>query len=249
MYTGFWLMENKGNNAFAFAERQEQIGGSPRIWVPPCVSGKISDMEIGTETAFAEIGENGEIQSFSGLKNFISTTFPSASQRAVPGVIFDNHNHAFYFWHEAWRQGILKKPTKLIHIDAHTDMKAPSEFLASEDAQDLKKVFEYTNFTLNVGNFIIPAIKTGLIDPEVVMVNSAAALEKYLPQNIPFTKDQSVILDIDLDFWNPELVSVDFSRSREFVQAWLQRADFVTIATSPFFIEQEKALEVLRRIF
>jgi hypothetical protein len=31
------------------------------------------------------------------------------------------------------------------------------------DSQDLQKVFEYTNFFLNVGNYIIPAEKEGLI--------------------------------------------------------------------------------------
>jgi hypothetical protein len=42
----------------------------------------------------------------------------------------------------------------------------------------LQKVFEYTNFALNVGNYIIPAEKQGLIS-ETIQIRSEDALKEY----------------------------------------------------------------------
>jgi hypothetical protein len=38
----------------------------------------------------------------------------------------------------------------LYHIDEHTDSRVPEKIISKEDAKDLNKVFEYTNFCLNV---------------------------------------------------------------------------------------------------
>jgi len=39
-----------------------------------------------------------------------------------------------------------------------------------------------------------------------------------------------------------------YSQSSLFTKKWIEKADLITIATSPFFIEQEKAIEVLHKI-
>jgi len=77
--------------------------------------------------------------------------------------LVDNHNHVFYFWYLARSQGIISDNTLLYHIDEHADTRDPGGYLLKPDSQDLQKVFDYTNFTLNVGNYIIPAEKEGLI--------------------------------------------------------------------------------------
>ncbi len=54
---------------------------------------------IGDEIVFEEV-ENGQIISCKGLKHFVrieKTLFPEM-------VIFDNHNHALFFWTDAIRR-------------------------------------------------------------------------------------------------------------------------------------------------
>jgi hypothetical protein len=46
----------------------------------------------------------------------------------------------------------------LFHVDEHADTREPEIFL--DKKATFKEVFDYTNFTLNVGNYIVPALKT-----------------------------------------------------------------------------------------
>jgi hypothetical protein len=52
-------------------------------------------------------------------------------------------------------------------------------------------------------------------------------------------------VDIDLDYFSQ---GFDDDIIRENVRFWLAKADIVTIATSPLFIEQEKALTILKSL-
>ena len=89
---------------------------------------------------------------------------------------FDNHNHAFYFWHLTRLQlPSLEFPATLIHVDQHKDSRIPAEILTPKQSFDLNEVFRYTNEILNVGNFIPPAFKTGLID-EIILIDSEKTL-------------------------------------------------------------------------
>jgi hypothetical protein len=58
-------------------------------------------------------------------------------------------------------------------------------------------------------------------------------------------KGGSVIVDLDLDYF-----SQGFDENETFatVRYWLAKADIITIATSPLFIEQEKALSILKSL-
>jgi predicted metal-dependent RNase len=55
-----------------------------------------------------------------------------------------------------------------------------------------------TNKTCNVGDFILPAITSGLIS-EVIMVNTENKLTTYSIPTIPY------LLDIDVDFWDSKM--------------------------------------------
>ena len=54
----------------------------------------------------------------------------------MPIYIFDNHNHALYFWYKEYFQNRFAKGVKLIHIDQHSDMK-PNEGKIDEKNLDL----------------------------------------------------------------------------------------------------------------
>gem|GEM_PF-4333401 len=68
----------------------------------------------------------------------------------------------------------------MYHIDEHADYRDPGEYLLKPDSLDNKKVFEYVNFSkINVGNYIIPAEKEGIIK-KTIQLRSSFALEEFL---------------------------------------------------------------------
>ena len=236
----FHITDNVGNNSFSFDKRK-----NPSIFVTDIQNGGLSDVQIGDEIVFEDFDENGILRSCTGLKHFIRTEHPDTGK---PIVIVDNHNHVFYFWHEARNVGFIKNGVTLIHIDQHKDTREPSEYLSAEDLENLEKVFDYTNSVLNVGNYIAPAVRDGLVG-EVVQINGENDLAKYVPEGATTSsrlQEQPIILNIDLDFWAPEMGYIDKNLSINFTKEWMTRADLITIATSPFFIEQDRAIEVLK---
>ena len=250
MYTKpFKITEDVGNNSFSFSKRI-----NPAIEVPSVIDGDINDLVIGNSVAFEDFesstgsdgAENGELKTCVGLKNFIRTAHPTTKK---PIIIVDNHNHVFYFWHEARNKGIIKDGATLVHIDKHKDTRKPETFLTREESKDLKKVFEYTNSVLNVGNYLPPAIKDGLIGNVILVTNELET--RNSPRRGPFGKTEtrnSIILNIDLDFWAPEMDYIDNKLKNDVTRKYMERADFITIATSPFFINQELAIKVIREL-
>ena len=213
----FYITGNYGNNAFSYEKRV-----NPQLYVPPVIEGDFSDLQVGGEVVFEDF-EDGKLRSCVGLRNFVKMDF-----WGTPGVVFDNHNHAFYFWHEAGIRGAT-----LVHVDQHKDTREPSEWF-KDDA------FKYTNEVLNVGNYIPPAVKCGTVN-EVVSITGNVGLDQEPRQG-------NVILNLDLDFFVPEM-EIDFVVARKFLREQAKVADLITVATSPFFIDQKKALEVFKMLF
>lgn len=77
--------------------------------------------------------------------------------KGIPVVIFDNHNHALYFWYEAYFRGILASKNTLVHIDEHSDLWSNENDIRENPT--LKQMFDFTNYSCNVGNYIQPAIR------------------------------------------------------------------------------------------
>lgn len=219
-----------GNNALSYERR----GSAPQLWVPPLVTGTFDDVKPGELVAFEDFDEHGVLQSCPGLAHFVRTDWDG-----VPTVIIDNHNHAFYFWMEAVDAGRVDPGATLIHIDQHRDMRIPEREYSGTTLAD---AFDYANFHLNVGNYIVPAERAGLIG-DMQMVTGADALSDFGMVERP-----NRILNIDLDFFAPEMGYIDFELIRRFITAHRRAASLVTIATSPFFIDQTAAIAALRKI-
>lgn len=227
----FYLTGKRGNNVFAYEDR----GDEPRLYVPSVIQGTLEDIVEGEEVVFADYDDESVLQNCKGLKHFVKTQF-----NGVPVVIVDNHNHVFYFWYEALEQGTLKRGASLVHIDAHKDMRRPEKLFAGGDLQE---VFRYTNEDLNVGNYIIPAQEDGLIG-EIQFVTGEAALE-----DPSFMERRNKILNVDLDFFAPDLDYIDFEKTKAFILEQAKTASLITVCTSPFFIEQKLAIDSLIDIF
>ena len=254
-----FLVGPTGNNAFDF-ERRSETNPEPTLRVAPLITfpnkkSALQNLGISTYPAF-EVFEDNKLKSFAGLKNFLLFPNPIAPTTAPtsPIFIFDNHNHAFYFWHIALHS--LHVPVKgksksytLIHIDQHKDSRFPATMLTTEQSADVNELFLYTKETLNVGNFIPPAVKTGLID-QVINIDSSTAVSEALAPGFPSRKKtfHAYILDIDLDFFAPELDYIAKAEKIALIKKLLPSASIVTIATSPFFLDQSKAIALIKEI-
>ena len=100
MYTTSQILHGPiGNNAFSYDQRINKS-----IYIPSIREGDFSDVRVGTQTVFEDMDENNILCSCRGLDYFIRTTWQD-----IPVIIFDNHNHALYFWYEALASGIISR--------------------------------------------------------------------------------------------------------------------------------------------
>jgi len=219
-----------GNNALSYDRR----GPTPSLWVPSLVQGTFDDVRCGDRVVFEDFDEHGVLHSCTGLAHLVKTVW-----NGVPAVVMDNHNHAFFFWNEARLEGRLGPDATLVHVDQHRDTRVPEQ---PYDGATLEDAFRYTNFHLNVGNYIVPSQQSGLVG-EIQMVTSEEALG-----NRAHISKRNKILNIDLDFFAPDMSYIDFDAAAAFIAAHLRTSSLVTIATSPFFIDQTEAIRVLQEL-
>lgn len=235
------------NNRLNWDERTNHT-----IVVPSLIEWMLDDVQIGENTVI-EWEVSGHIIAGKWLKHLVFL-----KNAKVPTWIMDNHNHAFAFWHEAYWKWWIKKWSLLVHIDQHTDLATPINFPAWKHPEESDEflVEEYTNTELTIADFIVPALATGLIS-EAVMVtgedrNGAGVFvwenEKLVKKSTQLTtknEGQTTIVDIDLDYFSQ---GFDDAKTLETTKYWIEKADIITIATSPLFIDQEKALSVLKSL-
>lgn len=256
----FYITQKVSNNAFNCEKRPHK-----KLYVPQLVEGTVDDVRLGAEIVFEDFNDEQNLHTCTGLEKFIKTTLGHA-----PAYIFDNHNHAFAFWCLEKQNGRLQDNALLIHIDQHKDTRVPEKFLSKENSADPKKVFEYTNTFLNVGNFIPAAQHIGLVK-EIIFLDSEYSLKemeerlrederllsgatplsgsdtRLAPARVPLPSE-NLILDIDLDFFAPESDYIGNDLKLAVIQKLLPKASIITFATSPYFIDQTRALKWLRRI-
>lgn len=227
----FWIEEPVGNNALSFERR----GPAPKLWVSSLTHGSLEDVALGETVVFEDFDEHGRLLSCTGLSHLVKTTWGG-----VPAVVVDNHNHAFYFWFEALLEGKLQPGAVLVHLDQHRDTRSPERSFSPTST--LTDAFHYTNFHLNVGNYILPAQQAGVVG-ETLLVTGEDGLSDFR-----LVGRENIILNIDLDFFAPEMSYVDFDLARRFVDRYLPTVSLITVATSPFFIDQRRAMTFLRRL-
>lgn len=160
-------------------------------------------------------------------------------------IVFDNHHYALYFWYEALSRGFLGRGNTLIHIDQHSDLWDNKNDIPNNKI-DLETMKQFVNEQCTVANYIQPAIRHGLIE-RVVRIEGENDIEKY--GNYEPELDESPILNLDLDFFAKELDYIDFEKKKQIILKFARKARLITVATSPFFIDQDRAIEYLRRVF
>ncbi len=229
------LTENLGNNAFAWERRWLEYMRDPILHIPAMIDGTLDDIRIGSEIVFEEV-EGGALRSCMGLESFVRLSDDI--------VIFDNHNHALYFWIDAVRQWILQSGFELIHIDEHSDLWSNEHVLDMDQAIISEKyAWEFTNLSCNVGNYIQPAITSGLVG-NMIRIENEYQIDAYMD----YIPSSNSVLNLDLDIFSAELEHIPEYKKIQIIRNLLQKVRYVTIATSPYFIDQWTALKKLHQI-
>lgn len=226
-YIGFYIDKPIGNNIFSYEERSNK-----KIYVPKLIEGTLDDVVVGNEVVFNEIDENIEIKA-KGLKNMVKYNLKDKDV-----YIFDNHNHALYFWIKSLKLNNFNKGCKLVHIDQHKDMREPENY--DVDMDNIDDVFRYTNEVLNVGNFIQPALKHSIFS-DVIIIDSSYGFNLDIQGEF--------VLDIDLDIFSKDMEYISYDLRINKIKELIKKAKVITIASSPFFIDQEYAIKVLKELF
>jgi len=71
---------------------------------------------------------------------------------------------------------------------------------------------------------------------------------KFLGQGMN-AHPKNIILNLDLDFFQPDLDFIDYELKKEVILDIAKKADMITISTSPFFIDQNLAIKVFKDLF
>ncbi|MCC0628339.1 UPF0489 family protein [Clostridioides sp. ES-S-0108-01] len=226
-YIGFHIKKPVGNNVFSYETREDKS-----IYVPKLISGTLNDVKLGDEVVFNEIEEGKEIKA-KGLENMVEYVLGNKKI-----YVFDNHNHAFYFWIRSLMKNEFTKGCKLVHVDQHKDTREPDNY--NVDINNMRDVFRYTNEVLNVGSFIKPALRYNVFS-ELIIIDSSYGFDLDI--------ESEFVLDIDLDIFSSDMDYIPFDFKLEKIQNLIKKAKVITIATSPYFINQEYAIKVLKELF
>lgn len=101
-------------------------------------------------------------------------------------------------------------------------------------------MFRYTNEILNVGSFIKPALKHNVFS-DVIIIDSSYGFDLEI--------EGEFVLDIDLDIFSKDMDYIPYDLKVSRIKDLIKRAKVITIASSPFFINQEYAIKVLKELF
>jgi hypothetical protein len=219
------------NNAFSNTRKRDR---NP-LEISPLKIAAFEELTVGKHVAFQDF-DGDDWMECKGLESAL-LSFESG----IPVYIFDNHNHAFYAWCEGLKASVFQSGAQLVHLDAHFDDSVPENTNVNLD--DLQSVWGYTNKTLQIASFIKPALDLGIFSKVLNYVESRDFTA--LPD---LSNEQEIVLDIDLDVFCDEMSHVTWSEKVNVIKHFLPNTKLVTMATSPFFIDQQRAIDIAKRL-
>ena len=93
---------------------------------------------------------------------------------------------------------------------------------------------------MNVGNFIKPSLKHKVFS-EAIIIDSSYGFDMKV--------EGEYVLDIDLDIFSKDMDYIPYEFRLNKIKELIKGAKVITIASSPYFIEQDYAIKVLKELF
>lgn len=197
-----------------------------------------------------------------GLKQYIRTEF---GERKVPVYIFDHHHPALFAWFEALKEGRIKPEAILRHFDEHEDGRHIRHSSLSSN-MTLPEIASYVRKQLTIDNFIVPAVLSGLvgefhwIKPYTNEISwdtpfrrgkktprfGIMGIDSMPIQQIQQLDPTQLIVDIDLDYFLQIRAQEEGVIKR--MRQEMACAGVISIATSPGYIDQERAVELAKKL-
>lgn len=240
------LSTSVGNNALTFEKRKNKWSDT-KLAIPQLIVWTPDDVFLDTDSiAYEYVDEHDILHTSYGLQSLVTIDFYGKDL-----YIIDNHNHAFAMRWRSYLNWKSKRGSHLIHIDQHSDFGEPEEYLKDFDSTmtDIRRVAQtqidiYTNEILTIGSFIKPALQCGLLTSHEMIMTEYSMLQYDILHCDDFS---SIILDIDLDFWAQEMGIEWYEKTINQVRKLmvLPQVWSITIATSPTYIDQQRALQIL----
>ena len=172
-------------------------------------------------------------------------------EKKIPIYICDNHNHALYFW-IMYVQSLKSYPEKIYisHIDQHSDLliNPNSKNLLEAHKQDLVTesfLYDFVHQQCHVGNFVDPFLHM-FAQTQFQWIKSEYQLLELHERDWKPTSPH--ILDIDLDFRAPAMSLDKNDLTIIHTKQLMEAADIITIATSPYYLDQQLALDLLKQL-
>jgi hypothetical protein len=166
-----------------------------------------------------------------------------------PVIVVDHHHYVLPERIRTARQLLTQQhydKIHVLHIDQHSDLHDNPYDIEESMRDDPNQLDTYTREYCTVGNFIQPILRTGII----AKVEQIRTERKLNTTDREDSLDDSpwigYILDIDLDFRAPEMSIHDIPTSYHQTALLTKYASLITIATSPWFINQDLAQDILR---
>ena len=72
--------------------------------------------------------------------------------------------------------------------------------------------------------------------------------EYQIDEYMDYTPSENTILNIDIDIFAPELDHIPEEKKVQIIKNLLKKVKYVTIATSPYFIDQKLAIEKILKL-
>ena len=255
----FFLNKSVWNNAFSYEKRNNK-----KLYVPEIIKiDNLYDIKLQQDKgkiAFEDFGFDDKLSTNYGLENFYEINW---EWKKI--YLFDNHNHAYFFWYLSRKKWIIWDNNTLLHVDEHADTRNNNKHLLKPESSNLEKVFKFTNEILNVGDYIIPAQEEWIIW-NIIQIRNETNLKdyenKYIKGKIPIKGypqgahlqgncgyPNNIILNLDLDFFQPDLDFINYNLKKKVILDIAKKASIITVSTSPFFIDQNLAIKVFEDLF
>jgi hypothetical protein len=230
---GKFLEVGVGNNAFSLPKKADRN----LLAITPLRAGSLDELRVGKQVGFQDFDGDQWLECVGLESAILCLDYP------VPIYIFDNHNHVFYAWAEALKMGWFQSGATLVHMDEHFDDSEPSNPLAplKGGIGSLEDVWRYTNEVLQIATYIKPALHLGIFKECLSYVESA----DFKMRN---EGSSDIVLNLDIDVFHADMSHISWQQKIDVIKYYLPRTKLVTIATSPYFIDQEKAIEFVKKI-